>query len=162
MYTISSDNKNESLLTIIEIFKKQIKFEKKVKAKMAEKIEEIKNMQTFVVDTGWLFEDIVNDAIISLNSVEPYKQKKCETFNDFAKLAIICLAAYQGPNAESAVNDYLLFIDDLKPVATREDMIKPLERYIKVCDINIMYFERQISCIENVLNTNKNQNKGKE
>lgn len=161
MYILNSNDKN-SLLSIKEVFEKQIEFEKLVKEKIQDKIDEINNMRTYVVDTGWLFRDLVEETTEVLNNIKPYPQYDCKKFNDFAKMAIICLTTLQSKPAKDNVKEYLNLIDDLMPVATREQMLDPLEKYLIVCDVNVKYFEKQVSKINNILDVNQNKGMGKE
>ena len=162
MYILNSNDKKNSLLSIKEVFEKQIEFEKLVKEKIQDKIDEINNMRTYVVDTGWLFRDLVEETTEVLNNIKPYPQLDCNKFNDYAKMAIICLTVFQSKPAKDNVKEYLNLIDDLMPVATREQMLEPLEKYLIVCDVNIKYFEKQVTKINNILDVNQNKGTGKE
>lgn len=173
MLVFDSNNKLETLKTCREVFKRQIELDNKTKERLLEKIQEIEDMNSYVVETGWLFEDLVEDTVSELYNIHGIKEVDCNNFETLTKQAIVCLAAYQSPIAKNALDEYLNLIDDLKPVATREQMILPLQNYVNVCDKEMLYLNKQIEKLnrviekysENAKNNKapiKNQGEGKE
>lgn len=166
MVNFNENDKIATLNTCKHIFLKQIELDKILKEELLDKIQEIKNMTSFVVDNGWLFKDMVEESILVLNNVNGIPELDCTNFSSFLKQAYICLIAYQGTMAQNAKREYFSLIDDLKNFATREQLITPLERYVRVCNHEILYLQNQVKKIDvitqkfsSLTNSNRSQNK---
>ena len=159
---IMSEKKRECLESVIKIFREMVDHENNLKERLQDKIQEINDMRSYVVDSGWLFRELVEDGLYALNDVTPYPQVACKNISDYASLAMLCVAVLSSKTLKNNESDYFSLVEDMIPVTPREQIIKPLEKYVRVCDENIKYFNGHITKIQKVLEVGHNKGSGKE